>query len=231
MVCGIGTGGVVRGRQLEYGICDLGKTEINEPKQCHPSGHKCWEWVVQIEDEPLPKLSSPLTLPEAFDFLDAVWRLAFGKRQALLRQQSTAPIASLALPCTTRQEFESRLSALADILKSMEIPDGLLPSDIQPINKDQTFVRLLACLQSCLEAVDYNAVEQAVRTLRAVNEVRVALQHGGAARNLPAELMKLGVPYPPQWGDAWDRIRAKTSEALHIIREKIFRWTTEATDG
>ena len=41
-------------------------------------------------------------------------------------------------------------------------------------------------------------------------------------RELVHALTKLGVPYPPpSWGNAWDRIRAKTIEALAIIREKV----------
>jgi hypothetical protein len=172
--------------------------------------------------------ASPLALPEALDFLDTAWRVAFGKRQALLRLRDTLSIAKLSQACTTRADFESQLSALADILKAMDIPDALL-SKTREINKDQTLTRLLDCLQTRLEGSDYQEVERAVSTLRTVNEIRVALQHSGASRELPTSMAKLGIPYPPQWGDAWDRIRAATIEALRVIREKVLRYATESS--
>ncbi len=116
------------------------------------------------------------------------------------------------------------MSALADVLKSMEIPDNLLSKENHQIAKDQTLNRLLACLKAHLEEADYRSVENAVGTLRAVNDVRRTLQHSGAGRELPVALAKLGILYPSpssNWGEAWDRIRAKTIEAFGIIREKI----------
>jgi len=97
------------------------------------------------------------------------------------------------------------------------------------INKDQTFTRLLDCLQTCLQESDYQEVERAVSTLRWVNNIRDALQHSGAARELPTSLARLGISYPPQWGDAWDRIRAATIEALRVIREKVLICATESS--
>ena len=221
----------VNKRKVISSICDLGKEEIENPEKCCAGDNQCWERIVERIDAPVPTLASPLTLPEAFDFLDTVWRLAFGKKRGLLRLRSTTDTVSLVLACSTRDEFKSRVSALDDIFKSMEIPDGILEIELDESNKGHTFVRLLACLETRLETIDYQEVEQAVNALRAVNEVRVAFQHSGAASRLPDALRKLGIPYPPsQWGDAWDRIRAKVSEALHIIREKVRRWDTESSD-
>jgi hypothetical protein len=44
-----------------------------------------------------PPQQSPLTLPEAFDFLDAVWRLAFGKERRLIRLFNFGDAAGLVL--------------------------------------------------------------------------------------------------------------------------------------
>lgn len=60
-----------------------------------------------------------------------------------------------------------------------------------------------------------------------MNDVRVALQHSGAARELPTSLVKLGISYPPRWGDAWDR-RAVTIEALRVVREKVLKHAKES---
>jgi hypothetical protein len=215
-------------RQLVKGLCDIGRDEVQQPEQCHAGGSQCWEWLIEPMQEQLAIPASPLALPEALDFLDTAWRVAFGKRQALLRLRDTLSIAKLSQACTTRADFESQLSALADILKAMDIPDALL-SKTREINKDQTLTRLLDCLQTRLEGSDYQEVERAVSTLRTVNEIRVALQHSGASRELPTSMAKLGIPYPPQWGDAWDRIRAATIEALRVIREKVLRYATESS--
>ena len=215
-------------RQLIRGLCDIGRDEVQQPGQCYGGGHDCWEWLIKPMPDQLAIPASPLALPEALDFLDTAWRLAFGKRQALLRLRETTSIAKLSQSCTTRADFESQLSALADILKAMDIPDALL-SKTPEINKDQTFTRLLDCLQTRLEESDYQEVERAVGTLRTVNDVRVALQHSGSARELPTSLAKLGIRYPPQWGDAWDRIRAATIEALRVIREKVLKYATESS--
>jgi hypothetical protein len=215
-------------RQLVQGMCDIGRDEVQQPEQCRAGGHSCWEWLIEPRLEQLAIPASPLALPEALDFLDTAWRVAFGKRQALLRLRDTTSIAKLSQVCTTRADFESQLSTLADILKAMDIPDALL-SKTQKIDKDQTFMRLLDCMQVRLEESDYQEVERAVITLRTVNEVRVALQHSGASRDLPTSLVKLGIPYPPQWRDAWDRIRAATIEALRIVREKVLKHATESS--
>jgi hypothetical protein len=215
-------------RQLVQGMCDIGRDEVQQPEQCRAGGHGCWEWLIEPRLEQLAIPASPLALPEALDFLDTAWRVAFGKRQALLRLRNTTSIAKLSQVCTTRADFESQLSALADILKAMDIPDALL-SETQKIDKDQTFMRLLDCMQVRLEESDYQEVERAVSTLRTVNEVRVALQHSGASRDLPTSLVKLGIPYPPQWRDAWDRIRVATIEALRIVREKVLKHATESS--
>lgn len=214
-------------RQLVRGLCDRGRDEVQQPEQCRAGGHQCWEWFIEPVQEQLAISASPLALPEALDFLDTAWRVAFGKRQALLRLRDTTSSAKLSQSCTTRADFESQLSALADILKAMDIPDVLL-SKTREINKDHTLTRLLDCLQTRLAESDYQEVERAVSTLRTVNEVRVAFQHSGAARALPTSLAKLGIPYLPQWGDTWDRIRAAIIEALRVIREKVLGYATKS---
>ena len=214
--------------QLVQGMCDIGRDEVQRPEQCRAGGHGCWEWLIEPMPDQLPIPTSPLALPEALDFLDTAWRLAFGKGQALLRLRDTSNIAKLSQACTTRADFESQLSALADILKAMDIPDALL-SKTREINKDQTLTRLLDCLRTILEGSDYQEVERAVSTIRTVNDVRVALQHSGASRELPTSLVKLGIPYPPQWEDAWDRIRAATIHALRVVREKVLKYAKESS--
>ncbi len=62
-------------RDLIGARCDLGRPEIKNPSRCHAGGHSCW-WRVLEPDRVGPTIpTSPLALPEAIDFLDAVWRL------------------------------------------------------------------------------------------------------------------------------------------------------------
>ena len=95
---------------------------------------------------PMRYLSPALSL--AFDFLDTVWRLKFGRKHKLLQLRLLTPTTDLERDCLTREEFQSRLSALADTLKSMRIDDQLLKDypkkgDITP---EQSFNRLLVSL-------------------------------------------------------------------------------------
>jgi len=97
-------------------VCDLGRSEaVIDVSGCRAGGHSCWERHVVAEPAAAEPVS-PLGLPEQFDVLDAYWRLSFGKRFRLLDLTTATGTASLALPCGSRAEFESRLSALADII-------------------------------------------------------------------------------------------------------------------
>jgi hypothetical protein len=95
---------------------------------------------------PMSYLSPAISL--AFDFLDAVWRLKFGKEHKLLQLRLLTPTTDLERGCSTREEFQSRLSALADTLKSMRIDDQLLKDHPKKgdIRREQSFKRLLASL-------------------------------------------------------------------------------------
>lgn len=228
-VLGMADRGMLQSRQLLGALCDLGKSEVQHPAQCHAGGHGCWERIFE-QEYTLPAVLSSLTLPEALDFLDICWRLAFDKHKALFRFKSALDMAMLSLSCTTRDELSTRLSALANILKSMDVPDELLSAAKRQIPKDQTFTRLLDCLEGRLDAADYQACQAAVRVLRAVNDIRTAFQHNATARPLPAVLGMLALPYPlPACNEAWDCIRAKTAEALGVIREKVYRYATSST--
>jgi hypothetical protein len=58
---------------------------------------------------------SPMGLVEAFDHLDAVWRLAFDRRP-LLRLARASGVAGMAVPCATRTDFAERVTDLADVI-------------------------------------------------------------------------------------------------------------------
>jgi hypothetical protein len=229
-VLGIAAIGGVNTRQLLGALCDLGRAEIQNAADCRAGGHACWEWLVEPELAPPVIPLSPLTLPEAFDYLDACWRLAFGKKQPLVRLNNLTGAAMLSLPCATRDELIARLSALADMLNSLDIPDKLLP---EPSNvEDGTLNRLQACLKGRLDEAEYPACEHAITVMRAVNRLRVSFQHSATTPNLPSVCTQLSLPFPlPPSAETWERIRGIVTEALGVIREAIRRYAYSRTDG
>jgi len=202
-------------------LCDRGQPEIHDPSGCRPGGHKCWERILEPEID-IPEIpSSPLALHEAFGYLDTVWRLAFGRRHALLRLTTMADIAQLSQPCRTRSDFESMMSALAAVLKAMDIPEDLFPQGVSNIQKDHTLERIKDCLKHEL-GEDYDeSCDRAIEVLQAVNAVRYSQQHANQ-RDLSKAFSRLAIPFPLSSGnEAWGRICAKTIEALGVIREKV----------
>ena len=68
----------------------------------------------------VPVLTSPFTMPAAFDYLDAVWQLRFG--QPLLVPPGLERSARLILDVATAEEADTALSALAEVLKNLNVP-------------------------------------------------------------------------------------------------------------
>ncbi len=73
-------------------------------------------------EPPAPLYPSSLSLPEAIDYLNAVWRLNLGNGEVLFRISRAEAAAKLALDCASVDELESRLSAFAGILSQIRLP-------------------------------------------------------------------------------------------------------------
>lgn len=207
-------------RQLVDALCEKDRPEIDRPSGCHAGGHDCWERVVPLETRSDVAARSPLDLPESLDFLDATWRLTFGKDRRLVHLPTAAEAAGLGQPCSSREGFEARMSDLADVLDGFEVADELVPADHGgrgPLSA------MKAVLGDRLEEEDAAGALGAVGTLQTVRRVRVALQHSDASDELLPALATLGAPAPPAWGEAWDRIRTVTAEALDTIRAAVRR--------
>jgi hypothetical protein len=213
-------------RQILSVMCDLGRGEaISDVSQCQAGGHACWQRHVAAEpavSEPV----SPLGVPEQLDVLDAYWRLSFGKRLRLLDLTTAAGTASLSLPCGSRAEFESRLSALADTIDKLKVDEALLPPMADEEKKDKIKGSLDAldiALRHKLPACDHARIDAAIRSLRKVRQARNAIQHGIAAEGgLTGRLRQIGIhDAPPNWEGAWNSIRAQTADALSAIRNEL----------
>jgi hypothetical protein len=213
-------------RYVLSALCDLGREEINrDTSGCRAGGHACWERHVTAEPAAAQPVS-PLGLPEQFDVLDAYWRLRFGSGRHLLELHAVTGAASLALGCSSRADFESRLSALADIIDRLVVDDALLPDMTEAERKLQIKGSLDALQVALLHQLpdEHRAgIERAVWTLRKVRPARNAIQHGVARDGgLTAKLRELGIhDAPPNWEGAWDTIRVQVSDALSAMRNEL----------
>lgn len=207
-------------RRLLGSFCDVDEKCVGTGANCRPGGNPCWERLVSPEARRVATPASPRELPAAFDFLDATWRLAFGR--SLLRIRSAESVAGLVLPCSTREEFAQRLSELADLIKLLQIADDLLPDNKKTLTKSETLNRLKAALVQRVGEEEAKLAEEAIRTLHAINKARWAHQHSAASRDLIEALTDLGIDYPIEdYGQAWDAVRTRTVESLSVIRKVV----------
>ena len=205
-------------RLLVDAFCEAGQPGVKDNSSlCHAGAHSCWTRIVEEPSAPTESVPyAPRDLPVALDFLNAVWKQTFG--HSLLRLRSVEKTAALSLPCATAEELKSRLGDLNELFKLMEVPDELLS---QPIDRQQTFNRICACLEAKVQdnAERENAAS-AMDDLRAINDVRNKLTHGGS--ELAEALNRLDIEYPIRnYGQAWDQIRSKAAAALTTIRSAL----------
>jgi hypothetical protein len=215
-------------RRVLSAMCDLGRNEITDDiSGCRAGGHPCWQRHIVAEPAAAEPVS-PLGLPEQFDVLDAYWRLRFGRSRRLLDLHIATGTASLALSCGSRAEFESRLSALADIIDKFHVDDELLPAMTEEEREKKihgSLDKLQIALLHNLPAEHHAGADKAVRALRKVRQIRNAIQHGIARDGgLTAKLREIGIhDAPPNWAGAWDTIRVQTSDALSALRYELRR--------
>ncbi len=172
--------------------------------------------IIQPPPARSPILQSSLGLPEAIDYLDVVWRLRFGRK--LVSLPGAEKTVELASPCATSEEFRSRVSAIADLLSRIDVPDP----DQGLETREGSLSRLDSFLQTRLDDVASSRVTDAIEILRAVTSIRASSQHHGAHPRGARGFDALGVPYPPNdWGEAWAHVQLATIDALNTIRDEV----------
>lgn len=214
-------------RQVVDAMCDLGHGNlvVQDPSLCRAGARECWQRVVSPIERGRGPALAPLSLPEALDFLDAVWRLAHGGSEHLLGQMATTHAAGLALPAANRDDFKSRVNDLTDTLDNLKVPATPPADGSSAPPREATLGRLKAYLEAKIgpDEAAVARIAQAVDTLKRINDVRNSLQHSRAAPKLPAAFAALGIDYPPDWPVAWDSIRARAVEALIALRDEVRR--------
>jgi hypothetical protein len=165
--------------------------------------------------EPAPILESALAVPEAFDYLNVVWRERAGRALFGFRRLEAA--AKIAFDCNSSDELESRLSALCDLLYHLKLPgsDGEVKlGDLQ------------GYLDSRLPDEGAERAHRAVDDLRAITQLRAWKQHSGgnAERAARRAMRTIGLQLPTSdWGGAWRKVQAVCVAALNAIREEVER--------
>ena len=154
------------------------------------------------------------------DFFASVWRNVFSLPLFRAQEQLT-PLASLSIPVATRSDFESRLSQLDALIKSIDVPDRLVDAGDPNVKGDMTLNRLDSALKIRLgeASPDYSAATKAIRELRKLNDLRVAVQHPHTSRkDLPSALSAMNLPFPPDWPLAWNHLRHVVIASLRDLR-------------
>lgn len=156
---------------------------------------------------------SPLGLAAELDFLDAVWRSKFDKHVRLLALPGAITVSSISADAEGAEQFDARMSALGQILKSFQIPDAAGSHPIQ---------RLAARLWRDLPPESSARVDSAIGMLESAVAIRNGGAHDRAAPDAIAALGRFGVGYPiTDWLDAWRSIRSHAASALATIREEL----------
>lgn len=158
-----------------------------------------------------PSVASPLGLVATLDYLNLAWRVAF-KAPGPVVFPSGERTAKLCFPVQTVEEFDSRLSALWDLLKHLQVQGP----------GSHSLERLQAFLLDQLEEEAHDAIRRGIEVLQCVRLVRHAGQHTEAGSPALATWGKFGLSYPPaSWSEAWQVIQVRVIEALDLIRQEL----------
>jgi len=160
-------------------------------------------------------LRHPRALVGAIDYLDTVWQLRFNKKK-LVHFESLERAALLALPVHSADGFDTALSAFADVVGHLSVPDQPGAQDQHPLTKLDAF------LAPRLQGANAQRIHDALTTLTLIKTVRHGMQHSKAAPDAAAALHTLGIGYPVRdWAWAWDAIRHAAINAFEALREEI----------
>jgi hypothetical protein len=162
----------------------------------------------------VPPAPGPLDIPYAVDYLDAVWKVKTGCR--LFVNVSPGSVARLTLACGTEEEFNSLMSALADVLGQVVVPGTAVPPQREALEKVRDW------LTPQLDADASDRVRAAFGRLIGLRRLRVSQQHSDARDKAVRAFREIGLPFPPaSWSTAWTQVVVMARGALDVIREEV----------
>lgn len=160
----------------------------------------------------------PLTLHATLDHLNTLWLLHTDR--LLLRTARTYPIGVLTEPCADRDDFDTHISALCDLLE--QISPGVSEANGGQV-KGPTWTRQLhAWVTSNLDDDRAGRCAEAIEDLRCVTQLRNAVRHKDAWERSATAFADAGVRYPPSdWAQAWTIVELSTTQALQDLVEAL----------
>jgi hypothetical protein len=161
-----------------------------------------------------PPSPNPLDIPYAAGYLDAVWKSKTGSH--LFVNLDPASVARLTLECSSEEEFNSLMSALADVLAQVVEPGQAKPPPGGALEKIEEY------LSHTLDAEAAARSTNAIRTLVRLRRIRVSTQHSDARHKAVATFSEIGLAFPPvSWDQAWEHIATLAVGALDSVREEV----------
>ena len=136
-------------------------------------------------------------------------------REEAVRESGSASTARLTESCASAEEFNSLMSALADVLSRVAKPDVAEPPQGGALEQVRDWLLPQLEPEAACRAGD------AFSTLIALRRVRVSTQHADARQKAVTAFRDLGLTYPPDWNDTWQRITVMAQGAFDVIREEI----------
>jgi hypothetical protein len=170
--------------------------------------------VAPAEPPSVPPSSGPLDIPQAVGYLDAVWKSRTNSH--LFVNLDPASVARLTLACESEEEFNSFMSALADVLGRVAKPGTAGPPQRGALEQVRDW------LAPQLDADAADRVTTAFGTLIRLRHIRVGTQHADARHKAVDAFREIGLPFPPpSWGHAWTHIAVMARGALDAVREEV----------
>ena len=134
----------------------------------------------------------------------------------LVRPATFSNDAVLAIDCSTREEFEARLSDFADALDRIQVDASLLTDEQTKLNSS---LNRFSGFFSTQDGVDSVAIANAARTLQRNCGLRHTHQQIGSAANRPRILRELGISDPGLTHlETLNRVRSRSVSALLTMR-------------
>ncbi len=172
------------------------------------------EQVEPPEAPSVPPSANPLDIPYAVGYLDSVWKSRTDSR--LFVNLDPASAARLTLRCGSEEEFNSLMSALADVLGQVVVPGKANPPQRGALEAVRDY------LMAELDAEVADRVGSALGTLIRLRHIRVSTQHADARHKAVEAFRDIGLQFPPlTWDQAWTHIAAMAKGALDVIREEV----------
>jgi hypothetical protein len=216
-------------RLAGQGLCEIGSSAMEGGVDgCHAAGYECWEQAPLDERSADVTTITSLSLAESLDVVNALWRLAFGKRHRLLMLRSAAEVTGLALSAQTRDDFQARVDDLSDVLTHLEVDDDLVSPEAPEQFKKGSLNRLQTALA---QRVGDERARELIAPLRAIVSIRTSLTHSDRASELVTHSASRGLYWPPNdWDAAWQRVRIAAIQALKSLRDTLQDVVDEAAD-